>query len=87
MMNPAGRKSNGVDDWLYTADGKKFFIVGESLKADKLPAPNHAQLQTAILPIDERWKPSWFRRFALHPVSVVLFALMIGALIYVVVNL
>lgn len=54
-MAPSNRAANGQDDWMFTADGKKYFILGESLNADKLPMPNYAQVRSAMKPKDFRY--------------------------------
>lgn len=56
---------------------KPFYIIGEPLKADKLPMPTFNQIRDAVKPIDYRWKPSWTRRFFLHPVTMILLSMIV----------
>lgn len=72
------RRKEG-DSHFYTAEGKKYFIVGEPLTADKLPMPSVAQIRDAVQPIDKRWKPSWVRRFTLNPITFTLLIMFIVA--------
>lgn len=87
-MVQSRRASNGEDDSFYD-DGRKpklLFLDERAVKTYPIYSPNKSQMLTAVHGVDERWKPSWTRRLALHPITfIVAVTVAIGLLTYAIV--
>lgn len=65
MMVQNNRAANGQDDWMYTADGKKYFIVGEPLKAkpeQPKPLTMEQRIVVQLSTIREKFRSLHFRK-------------------------